>query len=301
MAYTFQQSVFNLAFDPIASAVFSQVKWDEIELMVQRIANTDPYREGKRLQAALNRAFPSSGYTTADFIQHQLWCSWREAQWQNGCLTAETVSFHIENKHFCDETNGYPVLLLTPMTVTLSDSVFLIQQLAASYVERAVILYGEGIDAIRGHNPVHEKWIAGDGLQALKRIKKTLSQGGILCTYPDFVYAGHRSFLIPQFFGRQRPVASGFISLACKQHIAEKNTMLLPCMVKREENELVMVFEEPIEIDLLNAHAFSKEQQKAAVAELIGETLEGLIQQVGYQWCLLPTLTYEAPQMAMVK
>lgn len=293
MSHTFQQAVMNLAFDPAASALYANTPWTEVLKLSKQLSEKDAYREHLFLEHAIRQAFPSNAYTLEDYITHQLWCAWREAQWQNGLLDLESTPLRVVNEHYYLETLGYPTLLVSPMTTTLSDAVLLIKHLAGK--ERSVILYGEGIDTIQQGNTVSRDWLAGSGLQALKRIQKTLSRNGILCTYPDFVYAGHSSMLMP-FFKSYRPVASGFISLASRRH-SQSNTMLLPCVVLHTDEQITVHFEEPIEIELATEHHCSKEQRQAAIAHLVGETLETLIELAGPQWLLLPTLTYDSPQM----
>jgi hypothetical protein len=292
MRYTSQQAGFQLAFEPVISHLFAQSSWDTVSQLALYVSENNPYGENSFLKKALNAAFPNRVYVEEDFIRHQLWCNWREAQWQNRRLNLNSTKLKVVNAHYCEETEGHPTLLVSPMTTAVSDALLLLKHL---HNDRPVILYGQDIESIQLSNDIDPSWIAGDGLQALKRIQNTLSANGVLCTYPDFVYSGHASCPMP-FMGTYRALASGYASLASKRH-NEANTMLLPCVLLHEnEDEIVVHFEEPIEID--DQGDIPKSYRQTAIVGLIGSILEDLIQLAGPQWLLLPTLTYSSPQMA---
>lgn len=291
MLYTSQQASFALAFEPATSALFARSPWQTVSEVAQYLAETNPYNENSFLARALKQAFPNQHYSVQDYIEHQLWCAWREAQWQHHRLDFNCTRLNVINAHYYEETFGSPTLVVSPMTTTLSDALLLIRHL---HQDRPVILYGEDIASIEHANAVNPDWIAGDGLQALRRIQKTLAANGILCTYPDFVYTGHASCLMP-FFKGQRPLSSGFASLASKRH-SDANTMLLPCVLLHQEPDQITVhFEEPTEVSY--QADCPKSYRQSAISELIGGMLEDLIQLAGPQWLLLPTLTYATPQM----
>jgi hypothetical protein len=71
--------------------------------------------------------------------------------------------------------------------------------------------------------------------------------------------------------------------------------MLLPLICLRAGDELVVHCEEPL---LVEAAPERRHAARAAVAGAVGELLEGLIAIAPEQWRLLPSLTFEAPQMA---
>jgi hypothetical protein len=161
---------------------------------------------------------------------------------------------------------------------------------------RAVILYGEGVEA-GDVMFASEEAIAGSGQRAARRIAEVLAAGGVLCTYPDFAYAGHNSTKV-RLLGRAYPISSGFVSAAARPH-----TTLLPCLIRREPHALVCRFYQSVLLDDENEAAAgdglaARRWRYAATGALVARILEGLIERAGAQWLLLPTLTHEAPQMA---
>jgi hypothetical protein len=291
MRRSFQHSLNELAFDPVIRQLAANNAWEQIKLLAQQTAISDPFGETAFIAKALARVSDGGNCNPLPFIEHQLWCAWREASWQCGKLQADDVSLEVLNGHWLAETRGYPTLLLTPMTLALSDAVVVIQRLIS---DRRVMIYGEGIDAIENGNTVPQDWIAGEGLAAVQRIRHTLDAKGVFCTYPDFVYEGHAARQI-RLFGQPRPLSSGFISLA-----ARTDTMLLPLVLLRQGDRLVAHFEEPTRVVLDEAASSSPLRLKAMeeIASVIGSHLENLIRLAQHQWLLLPTLTFESPQMA---
>jgi hypothetical protein len=294
MRRSFQHSLNELAFDPVVRRLAAGSSWGQIQTLAHEIAASDPFGEARFIARALAHVSDGRNCDPLPFIEHQLWCAWREARWQCKTLRSGEVRLEVVNGHWLAETQGHPTLFLTPMTLALSDAVLAIQRLVGG---RPVILYGEGIDAIESGNPVPRDWIAGEGRSAVRRIRRTLDTKGVFCTYPDFVYEGHAACQT-RLFNLPRPMSSGFVSIA-----AQTDTMLLPCVLLRQGDALVAHFEEPTHVVFEDAE-LSKSSRLAAMEEIapaIAGHLESLIRLAPHQWLLLPTLTFDSPQMAAAR
>src|SRR6478609_9824771 len=119
MPYASQQASFQLAFEPVISHLFAQSSWDTVSELAHHISEHNPYGENIFLKKALEFAFPDCVYAEEDFIRHQLWCTWREAQWQNHRLNLNSTKLKVVNAHYCHETEGHPTLLVSPMTTAV--------------------------------------------------------------------------------------------------------------------------------------------------------------------------------------
>jgi lauroyl/myristoyl acyltransferase len=169
------------------------------------------------------------------------------------------------------------------MTMAAPDA---LHTLSAVFAHRPLIAYGE--DGVPRHG-TGISVVNGD-VRSIRHIIKTLAGGGAFCTYADFVYAG-RDAEPSSLFGRPRPISSGFLTLASRP-----GTMLLPAMMRLTEDQRVaMEFDEPFVV-----HGTPQEARAArgAVRALIAELLEELVRRNPQQWLLLPTLSYDCPQLA---
>jgi hypothetical protein len=290
-----QSTLHALSFDPDLARLFSATPWEAVVQIASWVAARDPYGECRSLAQALSIASGNGGDVQA-CLRHQFWCAWRQAAWTNKC--AEPLPVRCEGFHWLAETEGRPTLLVGPMTLSPGDAMSVIAQVNTT--RRPCIVFGEDIDT--GGNGAADavEMVSGMSAATVRRIIEVLSEGGILCTYPDFVYEGHMAESIP-LFGKSRPVSSGFLSLA------ERNgTMLLPFACFHEQDEtgdiLVLHMEEPLEVQV-NARRDSAHRHaaRALLADTIGELLAGLIRRSPEQWLLLPTLTFESPQMARLR
>jgi hypothetical protein len=205
------------------------------------------------------------------------------------------VSIALEDVHYAAETKGHATVVVAPMTVGMADAAAVISRAIHTVdAERPLIVYGEDVGT--GDMASDAVEIAGSGQAAWWKIISTLERGGVFCTYPDFVYKGHASIMV-NLLGRERPLASGFLSVASRP-----STMLLPCIIRRENHALTCRFYEPVlaehdaELSLADPGA-ARKWRTLTTAQLVARMLEALILQAGHQWLLLPTLTYDAPQM----
>lgn len=284
---TFQSTLLALSFEPTLSYLFAMTSATDVARLADWLATADPYNERERVSQALTLVSPEGGDLRAH-VEHQLWCAWRQAAWTSGL--ADPLSIRIEGADWLQETEGLPTLLVTPMTLAPGDAMDAIARLNTT--GRPCVVFGEDFDVGRGGVSNGVEVVSGMSGATIRRIVEVLGAGGVLCTYPDFVYEGRDAESIP-LFGTKRPVSSGFLSLA-----ARHGTMLLPLVCLREPAGIVVHLEEPLCIE---GGDVAREDARGRVAQAVAELLETLIRQAGEQWLLLPTLTFESPQMAGVR
>lgn len=158
---------------------------------------------------------------------------------------------------------------------------------------RPCVVFGEDLDAASNVPSDRLEIVSGMSGATVRRILEVLDEGGILCTYPDFVYERRAAETI-RLFGMDRPVSSGFISLASRN-----GTMLLPLVCNREYDAVVVHIDEPVRVENQGpTEAPGRTRARAVIGQVVGELLEGLIRRAPEQWLLLPTLTFESPEMA---
>jgi hypothetical protein len=281
---TFERTLHELAFDPLIARLVGQLEFDRLAELAEWIEQADPYTEVAKTTRALELA--SAGRTTTprprDHFEHRLWCAWRDATL--GCGRAAPLPIRVEGESWLRETEGRPTLIVTPMTVATGDALHAIAELTTG---RRCVVYGEEAALYDvGANAL----VTGDSGGTAATVLSVLREGGALCTYADFVYDGRAACPMP-LFGTERPASSGFLSLASRV-----GTMLLPLVCLRAGGELVVHCEEPV---LIEAAPERRHAARTAVASVVGELLEGLISLAPEQWRLLPSLTFEAPQMAV--
>lgn len=288
---SFQSALHALSFDPTLARLFATTPWPQVSRLGDWVAATDPYGEGQAIVRALDVASASGG-DAHRHVEHQLWCAWRQAAWTNGL--AEPLQIRAEGLEWLAETEGKPTLLVTPMTLAPGDAMNAIAQLNTA--RRPCVVFGEDIgtgDDVAGDRL---EVVSGMSGATVRRILEVLAQGGVLCTYPDFVYEGRTAESIP-LFDADRPVSSGFLSLA-----ARHGTMLLPLACFREDEGVLVHVEEPVEVQAdPTLDAAGRGAARALVANAVGDLLEGLIRLAPEQWLLLPTLTFESPEMARAR
>lgn len=258
------------------------------ETMAHHLCLEDPYQENARMRSALRHAGISDENSALPaWYEHALNCAIREAAFLEGSHRYHAPEIEIHGKDWWDETNGHPTLLIAAMTQALPDALAIVQQLDKT---RPIVIYGESM-SVEAFGPL-AGYSAGDGLSAVRRIHGTLMKHGVLCTYPDFVYHGHPSIEVT-LFGQPRAMASGFASLA-----GHHGTMLLPVHIQSSNKGrcLRVEFEEPTQIPRMNESTLSEE--RSSLAQLVADMLAGIIQRDVTQWLLLPTLTFDSPQMS---
>lgn len=287
---SFQQALHLISFDPVVSRLAASVGESDLARIASAIARADPYHEREPMRAALAMIAVHAASDVTAALEHQLWCAWREARWQSGEAMRE-LSLRVTNRHFLDETCGHPTIVIAPMTLRLADAASAMRRV---FGRRPVVYYGEDVDPGTLSAGFDGAIVAGDGLAAVRRISAVLRAGGVLCSYADFAYRGHAARTM-SLFGRQRPVASGMLSLAVRF-----GAMLLPMVALRVGEGIEVRVQEPLRLDDggTRLHGGDKLLAMEAVAEAIGEALEASIRCAPHQWLLLTTLTFDAPQMA---
>jgi hypothetical protein len=270
-----------LSYDPCASRLLSRQPPEELHDLADWVCDRDPYGELPSLRAAL-QLVDAGNVDTRPHIAHQLWCAWRQASWTAGTarpLPAKVVS----GQHWLDETRGHPTVLVTPMTLTTADA---LHTFAAVFADRQVIAFGEGAVPRYGAGLSMANGDAG----SIRDILGHLTAGGVLGTYADFVYAG-RDAEFTTLFGRPRPFSSGFVAVASRP-----GTMLLPAAISLLGSEQIVVgFDEPL---LVQGTPRRTRSALEGMRQLIAHLLEDLIRRNPQQWLLLPTLTFDCPQLA---
>ncbi|MFJ4776695.1 hypothetical protein [Streptomyces sp. NPDC088762] len=272
-----------LSYDPCASRVFCRRPLAELDRLADWVCERDPYGELPRLRAALGRVDPRDD-DLRGHVRHQLWCAWRQAAWTAGTgrpLPAVVAA----GRQWLDETRGHPTVLVTPMTMSTADA---LHTVSAVFADRHVVALGEG--AIPQYD-AEVSVVSGD-VGSIRHVLRHLAAGGVLGTYADFVYAD-RDAEPTALFGRARPISSGFVAVASRP-----GTMLLPTVMRLSGDEqIAMEFDEPI---LVQGTPQDVRFAREAMRRLIAQLLEGLIRRNPRQWLLLPTLSFDSPQLARV-
>jgi hypothetical protein len=275
------EALLQLSHDPCASRMFCRQTPEELHHLADWVYDRDPYGELPSLRAALHLVDPGND-DPRPHIGHQIWCAWRQASWTAGTarpLPAKVVS----GQHWLDETRGHPTVLVAPMTMATADA---LHTFAAAFADRPVAAFGEGTVPRYGT----ELSVANGDAGSIRDILRHLAAGGVLGTYADFVYDG-RGAEAATLFGRPRPLSSGFVTLASRP-----GTMLLPASMKPLDSEQIAVeFDEPL---LVQGTPRQTRSARQSMRQLIAQLMEGLIRRNPQQWLLLPTLTFDCPQLA---
>lgn len=283
MTDTLARALTALSFEPTISRVVARAEWNDLRDVARWVDDVNPYQE----RAALARALRLAGGDATDLlphIEHQLWCAWREAGWNIGA--AEPLPITVEGRAWLGETTGHATIVISPMTLASGDALSAISTLKD---ERPCIVFGERV-AIQQAERIGVDAVDEESVGTVRRIRDVLGDGGMLCTYPDFVYAGHSTYPM-ELFGTMRPVASGFLSFA-----SMRGAMLLPVMCRRRDDEIVVSVDEPLYVQGGERHA-NRSHARAVIADAIAVILEGQIRRAPEQWRLLATLTFDSPQM----
>lgn len=279
---TFQRALLALSFEPVISRAFRALPDGELRVLGEWVAEHDPYGEMEAVVEALRR-IPGATADPVPHVVHQLWCARRQAAWTSG--DAEPPNTRVEGAAFVEETRGHATVVVAPMTLAMPDALHAIRTVMA---DRPCVVFGEDVPS--GMLPGHIEVVGGHVPDAAARVAQVLRAGGVFCTYPDFVYDGRRVSEIP-LFGTRRPISSGYLRLAC-----DDDTMLLPIVCRVEGDGVTVCADEPVHVRR-DASIDTQEAMEAA-GRTVAQLLEELISRAPHQWRLLPTLTFESPQMA---
>ncbi|MCI4062691.1 hypothetical protein MRQ36_08945 [Micromonospora sp. R77] len=275
----------ELSFDPLHARVLGDRGPAEVDELAGWLAAGDPYRENRRIGQALAAVGGDSGPDAVRrVLAHQLWCAWRQARWTAGAARPLPTT-QVVGAEWLAETAGHPTVLVSPLTVPAPDA---LHAVAEVFGDRPLVAFGEDTSSAELPAGVRVP-VVSEGSGALRRILATLADGGVLCTYPDFVYPG-RGVEPVTLFGRRRPISAGFVSLA-----ARPGTMLLPAVLHRRGDRLVLRLEEPL---LVGDRPADRASARAGLRQVLADVLAALISRAPEQWLLLPTLTFDSPQLA---
>jgi hypothetical protein len=273
MRRSLEGSIGALLSDPIGRELLAEM---DTGAVAARIVAEDLYGDGVRMRQAASIA----GADVLDWCEHRLWCAQREALGRR----AEPLRVSLTGRDHRHETVGWATVVVAPMTLAMADALSVIGVVADG---REVIVFGHDVfsdDVTDPHIDVADP----TRKRTRSEIENVLDRGGIYCTYGDFTYAGLPARRV-HLFGRPRPMSAGWIELAARDH-----TMLQPVLCRRLGNAHVVVeLAEPVRIDSRDGRA-----QPEAVGALLAELLEAAIRTAPSQWLLLPTLSFDSPEMA---
>lgn len=282
----FQEAKLQMLSDALGKRTLAALDAPAISAVAHAIATDDCYRERQFLARAL-RLTGAAETDVYAVIEHQLWCAWRQARWATGRISAEELasSLKVEGGEWLAETDGKPTILIAPMTLCTWDAVEAVLHIARhGCAPREIIFYGEEMGGRRA------QFVSGEDLSVLRRIARVLANGGMFCTYADFVYRGH-AVLPVRMFGEARSMSAGFAHL-----LAQPDVYLLPCLLSRHGERIKAEISEPVVLE--NASESDGSSFQTLAAQVVADILVELIRRAPEQWLLLPTLSFEAPEMA---
>lgn len=251
--------------------------------MAEYLASEDPYGERAGIEAAFQRIGRAA--TMVALVHHQVWCAHREAAWRTGLLDRdrEVAALIVEGEDWVRETEGHPTVLISPMTVALSDAAWVIAAAVGAVAPgRRVVIDGD-----TGIVGATDPGAPGSGTATVRSIVDALAGHGVFSTCADFV-PRTRDAVYVELFGKRHPISASCVSVA-----SQPNTMLLPCLVLHgRDGGLRCKFYEPILVAIDNGPQSIDRRawSHRAVAQLVGVTLETLIREAPHQWQLLTGL-----------
>lgn len=276
MPSSLEGSLSALLHDPLGRGLLAGL---DVEAAAAVLSDDDLYGDRQRLAQAAALA----GADVTEWYRHRLWCAQRDALAER----AKPLEIAVHGTEYLAETAGWATILVSPMTVRLADALSVIRVIAEG---RRVIVYGHEVFAEDIADTAIE--VADPHRQTRAHIISVLDAGGLYCTYGDFAYADLPVRMV-RMFGQPRPMSAGWVRLA-----ARDGTMLLPTLCRRTaDNRLDVDISEPIRIESGPTPSLSDLEGLAAI---LAELLEEQIRLAPAQWLLLPTLSFESPEMASV-
>lgn len=255
---------------------------DEISLFAKFLVRKDAFQENDGLSQAFKLLGLEGDLDDVErWMTHQLWCAHRQCSENVSELRVEISEISLAHLR---ETENFPTILLSPMTVSQVDAEFAVRHI---FGNRSYIFYGEGMQRDL------RRRTAGGGFAAARVIRETLKHNGLFCTYADFAYSEHPTNL-GNLLGRPRRFSSGFLSLA-----ATTGACILPSVITVDKGlaKMQIHFHEPFRFQL-PSDRMDANRRREQVLLIIESILESLVRVAGHQWLLLPTLTFETRQSA---
>jgi lauroyl/myristoyl acyltransferase len=296
----FQHTVAQLLEHDIGCRILAMATPAQLAELAEDIAATDLYNFPSVLNVAAG--FLPSEHSPDRFVrrhlEHLLWAQHRRALWRSGRVRSpESLGcrFSVEGREHFEATLGQPTILITPMTLVYEDALWIAKLIGES---RECVIYGEGLnqddifDQVAGVIDLSGSQVVSGAAIAPREILRVLKRGGLFLTYPDFVYDEH-GVQHAQFMGMRWPFSSSFIKLC-----ARPGTMLLPCFIEREANDLVVNLEQPVKMVLPEGEQPDPRWAQHVAAATVAQLLEEMILRNPAQWLLLSTLVAECMQRA---
>ena len=288
---SFEQELYLLTKSVVGNAVLATIDEAQLTAMADRFYDRDVHQCKTIARRALT-CIPTVRDIDADaraFVKHMVWYTWRTALWKSGIKQAATWTYQ-GLSHFI-EVKGQPIVIVTPTMIPLCD---VIDLMAAIMPDVPVVVYGEAIgDLTRAHNEIPKNiQVIGNDIGGLECLLPVLLNGGVFCTYPDFVYEGHNTVEC-KMFGVPRKVSSSFVSICTKPEVK-----LLPLCLSYANGEFRAVAREAVQLEF-SGQRMSRQDKKRCILQFIISVLEAAIAQTPDQWIALGTLAAEVTTSTM--
>jgi hypothetical protein len=296
----FQKTVSQLIGHDIGCQLLALADCSQLKKIANELLRKDLYHFPSLIKAAaqhLNLTSDPDKFVR-EHLEHLLWVHHREALWLSGGIRSSGevgVKLHIKGTKHLKITANYPTVFISPMVLAYEDILWIIREITK---KRELVIYGEGLIRDTAFSQVSSIFnldgisIAGMGISSVRQILEVLNKNGILLTYPDFVYSGHKVQFC-QLLGMKWPFSSSFIGIC-----ARDKTMLLPFCVRRECNDIFLSFEQPIQMILSKGSSADARWSRSLVGATVAQLLTKLIQRNPVQWLLLATVPAECEQRA---
>lgn len=278
-----QACLLRLARDEVGLRLLSMLSVAQCADLAQASFNSDYLNCGTITRRALSRIgrFDDCSLETRALrhITHIVQAFQRFCQWRTNGI-CQVQNWTIVGTKYVEETRGKGTIVISPMVLHVSDTVPLVQRLFGG---RDLIFYGEDIHDAEMFASVDDLTFLSSKNARFIDIVRRLKQGAVFCTYPDFVYPGHRKTNLP-FLGGRRDFSTGFIRLCMLSDI-----FLLPVEIKVDTSELLV--EEALELELPKGADVETELYSGSVVSAL---LESQIRRNPETWLLLGSLAAEA-------
>lgn len=283
--WSIHDSLFHLAKDPIASALFAVTDSATLRWVASRLVELNSYSCATTIKRSLRRVKGAFDLASViDSVEHALFCAHRNMEFtERGILR----SFNYVGLDNLEVTKGSPTILVAPMCIASVDATAAI---ANVFSNRQVVLYGESPSpTLRALLSTKDNFRFLDKSTAPTRdILRTLGVGGVFCTLPDFVYAGHQT-IEGKLFGTQRQFSKSFVRLCARDGVN-----LLPVFGRYiDEVSVEVEFDEPVVVQTPGLSS-SDDMRIRIVLEILIQILESLILKAPQKWLLLATLVAES-------
>lgn len=273
--------------DPTWRRLLGSIEARDIPDLVDFYLADQPAAVLDALDLAAARAGSYRPGAALEILGHQFHCFAREARAIDRQPVNRQVNIHgAENLANLD---GAPISFLCPMSVMTSDGMAAIDAITNSVLPgRPFITYGENMDALIEREPRFAAFFPRPGANPMREILDVFNRDGIFFTYCDFAYAGHRT-VAPQFLGGARVFSRGFVKL-----LQKTRPILIATHVTLDGDVLNVHCEKPI----VSLREGLSTPSLDAVSALVSNATARLVNKLGPQWLLLPTLAFEPAEMA---